>query len=59
MNESTPDEDAYDDMRLAGWEDFLAARERFIASLGGSGGEDADGEEVSRRRRPASGWTCP
>ncbi len=52
-------EGAYDDMRLGGWDEYAAARDRFLAGLArDSAGEPGD-EEVSPRRPPASGSTCP
>lgn len=50
-------EDAYDDMRVAGWEEFRAARDRFLAGLAATA--DGETEGVSLRRSPSSGSTCP
>ena len=57
--ETLPGEGALDDMRLGGWDEYAAARDRFFAQLARDSAGEPDDEEVSRRRRPASGSTCP
>jgi hypothetical protein len=51
-------EEGLDDMRLGGWDEYAAARDRFFAQLARNGTDEPD-QELSRGRWPASAPTCP
>ena len=47
-----PGEEAFDDMRLGGWDEYAAARERFFAQLARTGTDEPD-QELSPGRSPS------
>jgi len=48
-------EEGLDDMRLGGWDEYAAARDRFFAQLAPNvtGEHDGTDQELSRRRPPS------